>query len=133
MAEKTVAAPPHDGALARQQEGTREQERFVPPPVDIFESGDGLMILADLPGVNRESLNIEVKDDVLTLQARSGNGAAGTPIYREFELPGYFRQFQLSDAVDTNNIRAELRNGVLALHLPKAEEAKPKRIEVKVG
>lgn len=134
MAEKTVAAPEREDALTQQtRETTREPERYVAPPVDIFENEDGLTLCADLPGVSRESLEIEVKNDVLTIQGRPARLSSGAPVYREFEVPGYFRQFQLSDAVDSNRIRAELKNGVLTLHLPKAEEAKPRKIEVQVA
>ena len=131
MAERTVEAPQQAGGeLTRTQEGTRTQEQYIAPPVDIYETPEGLTVLADLPGVSKDGLNIEVKDDVLTLQARAQHSLPGDPVYREFTLVNFFRQFQLSDRVDTGNIKAELKNGVLTLHLPKAEEAKPKQIKI---
>jgi HSP20 family molecular chaperone IbpA len=57
----------------------------------------------------------------------------GEPVYREFELPGFFRQFEIVDEIDTEQIKAELKNGVLTLNLPLSEKAKPKKIEVKVA
>ena len=132
MAEKTVAAPGR-GADGSQQETTRERERYVAPPVDIYETPDGLTVLADLPGVGKDGLDIQVKDDLLTIVARAENGQRGEPIYREFQLVNYQRQFQLHDAVDAARISAEFKHGVLTLRLPKAEEAKPKKIEVKVS
>lgn len=133
MAEKTVA--PHEPETVQEagREETRNREQFFAPPVDIFESADGLSVLADLPGVNKDGLDLQVKDDLLTISARAGHSTPGEPVYREFELVNFFRQFQLADTVDTNRIQAEFRNGVLALNLPKAEAAKPRRIEVQVG
>ncbi len=131
MAEKTVATP--NRTTDRAQEMTRERERYVAPPVDIYETPDGLTVLADLPGVGKDGLDIQVKDDILTIVARSQNAPKGEPIYREFQPVSYQRQFQLSDAVDTGRISAEFKHGVLTLRLPKAEEAKPKKVEVKVG
>ena len=133
MAEKTVASAPRSDGMAAAKEGTRANESFVAPPVDIYETQEGLVVVADLPGVGKDGLDIQVHNDMLTLQGRSARSLPGTPIYKEFELAGYFRQFQLSDTVDTQKIRAELKHGVLTLTLPKAEAAKPKRIEVAMG
>jgi HSP20 family molecular chaperone IbpA len=74
-----------------------------------------------------------VENDILTIRGAAGNGIPGDAIYREFELANYFRQFELGDKVDQTGITAELKHGVLTLKLPKAEEAKPKKIEVKVN
>ena len=115
------------------QETTREQERFVRPAVDIFETNEGLTVLADLPGVSKDGLEIEVKDSVLTIQGRVRQPHPAAPVYREFELFNYFRQFELSDSVDITKISAELKNGVLTLRLPKAERANPKQIQVEIG
>ena len=135
MAERTVETPQQQGGgdIARTQEGTRAQEQYVTPHVDIYETPEGLTVLADLPGVSKEALNIEVNNDILTLQARAQHSLPGDPLYREFTLVNFFRQFQLPDRVDTGKISAELKHGVLTLRLPKAEEAKPKKIEVQVA
>ncbi len=133
MPERTVPTPPQGDERPAPQESTRAQERHYAPPVDIFETPDGLTVVADLPGATRDNLTIEVKDDVLTLQARTQDHLPGHAIYREFQLVNFFRQFQLADTVDATKITAELKHGVLTLHLPKAEQAKPKRIEVKVS
>lgn len=134
MAEKTVAPPENQGAeVSNRQEGTRAQEQYAPPPVDIYETNDGLVLVADLPGVNKDGLSIEVKDDILTLQGRTQHALPGRPVYQEFELVNFFRQFQLSDSVDVPSISAELKHGVLTLKLPKAARAKPRKIQVAVG
>lgn len=133
MAEKTIPQPaPHGGERSAPREGTRAHEQYIAPPVDIYETPDGLTLVADLPGVTRDALSVDVKDDVLTIQAQAKHALPVDPTYAEFELVNFFRQFQLSDAVDINRITAELKHGVLTLHLPKAEAAKPKKIPVSV-
>lgn len=130
MAEKTVAARPQEKAPSSREE-TRSQERFVTPPVDIFETQDGLIVKADLPGVAKEGLEVRVDNDLLTIRGKATHAAPGDTVYREYELANFFRQFQLNEKVNQNKISAELKHGVLTLALPKAEEAKPRRIDVK--
>jgi HSP20 family protein len=130
MAENTVAANQERSAPSR--EGTRSQERYVTPPVDIYENGDGLVVKADLPGVGKENLDVRVENSLLTIRARAAHAAPGDPIYREYEMVNFFRQFELNERVDQGKISADLKHGVLTLQLPKAEEAKPRRIEVHV-
>lgn len=131
MAEKTVAT---NGEVksAPNREGTRSQERFVTPPVDIYENGDALVVKADLPGVDKENLDLRVENDLLTIRGKPTHAVSGDSIYREFELVNFFRQFELNERVDQSKISADLKYGVLTLRLPKAEEAKPRKIEVRV-
>jgi len=131
MAEKTVAAP--EVQKANMTESTRHQERYVAPPVDIYETRDGLVVLADLPGVAKEALDVRVDNNVLTIRGHARHGVPGEVIYREYELVNFFRQFELSDQVDQGRISADLKCGVLTLNLPKAEEVKPRQIEVRVA
>ncbi len=133
MAEKTVPTMQTNGGAATRREETRAEERYITPPVDIFETKEGLVVVADLPGVEPSALDVRVADGVLTLQARTRHVAPGTPIQREYELLNFFRQFELPEQVDADRISAELKHGVLALQLPKKEKAKPKQIEVRVG
>ncbi len=133
MAEKTVATPVEAREGAEAQETTREQVRFVTPPVDIYETEDGLVLLADLPGVTPERLTVSVNDNILTIEGRTEYTPIGTPIYWEFELPSFYRQFQLSEQIDSSRISAKMKHGVLTLTLPKAEVARPKTIKVEVG
>ena len=132
MAEQTVATNPRQ-EISTPKETTHSRERSITPPVDIYETEAGLVVLADLPGVAKEGLDVRVEDDILTIRGASGNGLPGDAIYSEFELANYFRQFELGEKVDQTKITAELKHGVLTLKLPKAEEAKPKKIEVKVN
>jgi HSP20 family protein len=132
MAEKTVPARSQQQGPQTREE-TRSDERYVTPPVDIYENSEGLTVKADLPGVAKEDLDVRVENNHLTIRARAGHLAPGEPIYREYGLVNFFREFELSDKVDQLKISADLKNGVLTLNLPKAEEAKPRRIDVRVA
>lgn len=131
MAEKTVPSVQQEAMPGRREE-TRAEERYITPPVDIFETKEGLTVVADLPGVDQQRLDVRVAEGLLTLQARTAHAAPGTPIAREYALLNFYRQFELPEEVDQGKISAELKNGVLRLELPKAERAKPRRIQVKV-
>ena len=131
MAEKTVATTSGKPAKS-EREITRAQERYIQPPVDIYEQPNGLVLLADLPGVEPNDLTVRLEDNILTIQATAKHPITAEPIYREFELVNFFRQFELSDQVDQGKISARLRHGVLMLELPKAEKAKPRQISVQV-
>jgi HSP20 family protein len=132
MAERTVPGPgAQQGEVG--PEATRGRERYARPPVDIYESADTLVLMADLPGVIKESLEVRVEDAVLTIQAKASHAAPGDLIYREYDLTGFFREFQLNEEIDRQKVSAELKNGVLTLYLPKKEKAKPRQIEVKVN
>jgi len=131
MAEKTVPGAQVEPANLREE--TREQERYITPPVDIFETKDGLTVIADLPGVQQSGLDVRVADGVLTLHGKTQHIAPGTPIVREYELLNFYRQFELPEAVDADRISAQLKHGILALHLPKKEKAKPRQIAVQVS
>lgn len=135
MAERTVPTTAAPGApqTAGATEGTRTRERYTTPPVDIYETADGLTVMADVPGVAQDDMDIRVDNNILTIRGRTGHVAPGNPVYREYELVHYFRQFELSDRVDTTRISAELKHGVLTVHLPKSEEAKPRRIAINMG
>jgi len=119
---------------AREPSERREQP-FVVPPVDVYENESGITLLADVPGVSRERLNVRVDGDTLLVEA-----TAQTPqppemqlVYGEAQYPSYRRQFTLSRELDASRIEASLKDGVLKLSIPKLEEAKPRRVEVRVG
>jgi len=131
MAEKTVA-PNGQNQNFPSREGTRSEQRYVTPPVDIYETAGGLVVKADLPGVEKGNLDLQVENNLLTIRAKPSHTTAGEPVYCEYELVNFFRQFELNEKVDQSKISAELKHGVLTLQLPKAEEAKPRKIEVRV-
>ncbi|GFO67933.1 molecular chaperone [Geomonas limicola] len=122
----------HDINQHGSKEETRAPERFLRPAVSIVEDESGLLLTADLPGANKDALDINVDKGILTIKAEVSRQLPGRPIYSEFEWAPYFRQFQMPDVIDQAKVRAELNNGVLTLHLPKAEAAKPRKIEVQV-
>jgi HSP20 family protein len=133
MAERTVPTPARQ--TEEQRELTRSEERFVAPPVDIYEDDQGLVVLADLPGADPGALDVRVERGILTIQARAGTAqtTSGEPVYREYDLTGFHRQFQLPEEVDPARIEAELKQGVLTLRLPRAAPAQPRRIQVRTG
>ena len=132
MAEKTVAMPDtHERAT--QPEGTRTRERYVTPPVDIYETPEGLVVIADVPGVTPDHFEVHVDNHILTIRGQTAHGLLGEPTYREYELAHYFRQFELSAQVDESKIAAALQHGVLTLTLSKVAEAQPRQIAVAVS
>lgn len=111
------------------------QQPHVVPPVDVFENEHSITLLADLPGVPREQLQVRVDGDHLVLEATASTSGPQDLqlVYGEAQCPSYRRQFTLSRELDASRIEAQLRDGVLRLTIPKAEEARPRRIEVQAG
>jgi HSP20 family molecular chaperone IbpA len=131
MVEKTVPTVQESKEVAP-KEGTRAESRYYYPPVDIFESGSKLIVIADIPGTEKEDVHVKVEEGILTVEANVSSQESGDTIYREFQWGNFYRQFEISDEIDSEKITAELKNGVLTLHLPKVEKAS-KLIEVKVA
>ena len=120
-----------------QQVQSNSSSRTAPallPPVDIFEDAGGITLLADLPGVGREDLAIGVDGRNLMIEAplKLGEANSLTPVYAEVRANHFRRSFELSGDLDTAKIDAGLRDGVLTLRIPKLEQAKPRRIDVRV-
>lgn len=115
-----------------QTERTRDRHIFV-PRVDIFEQGNDVILVADMPGVNEQTVDITLEKNILTIDGRVDDQEVGgySLAYREYRVGDYHRTFALSDEVDRNNIEALVKNGVLHLRLPKAPEAQAKKISVK--
>jgi HSP20 family molecular chaperone IbpA len=105
------------------------------PAVDIFETDREITVLADMPGVKAKDLNIDVRDDVLSLasdvDAPEGPNEVG--VLREYETGKYIRQFTLSEVIDQSKIEADMTDGVLRLTLPKVEPVMPRKITVKTA
>ncbi|GAB6059845.1 Hsp20/alpha crystallin family protein [Desulfonatronum parangueonense] len=102
------------------------------PATDILETGEGFFIYVDLPGVSKEELIIDLSDDELRIGGKSTYQGVTNEnrIHVEFGNVEYTRAFTLSHIVDREKIKATLKNGVLELHLPKAEKALPRKIQV---
>lgn len=127
-----------EGRQANQVQARDDQGRdqpYVVPPVDVFENESGITLLADLPGVSRERLGVRVDGDSLLIEATAAMPAPDNMelVYGEARYPSYRRQFTLSRELDASRIEANLKDGVLKLSIPRLEEAKPRRIEVRVG
>jgi HSP20 family protein len=105
------------------------------PPVDIFEDESGFTLIADMPGVAKEQLVVRVTGDNLLIEGAASAAATGDMelVYGEIQSPQYRRSFTLSRELDPGKIEARLANGVLNLRIPKAEQARPRRIEVSAG
>jgi len=121
--------------VARSSREQQPQQPSIIPPVDVFEDEHGLTLLADMPGATRDGLGVRVDGDSLTLEATvASHGPENMElVYGEAQYAAYRRQFTLSRELDTSRIEAQLRDGVLQLRIPKAEEAKPRRIQVNVA
>ena len=137
MSEQNAVLTAENQAAARtsgeKSLATREETRYIVPPVDIYETDDALTVVVDLPGVGKDSVDVRVEDNVLTIKGNADYEPPANLLLGEFSLQGYYRQFQLSDEVNQSRISAESKNGVLTIHLPKAEKSKPKQIKVKLG
>ena len=130
MLEKDIQKTENVSAAER----IRNVKTFV-PRVDIYENKDSLFLLADMPGVDEKTVDIELEKNVLTITGRVENGEVkdAAMMYSEYEIGDYERVFTLSDQIDRDKIVATVKNGVLKLELPKAEEVKPKKIAIKAA
>lgn len=127
-AEKTV--PTNIEGKIPEREKTRGEERYLAPPVDIFETNEGLTLIADLPGVEKEGIEVGLDNDILTMKGTVKDIPHGRPVFSEYELLNFYRQFQITEGIDVEKITANLKNGILTIHLPKAEALKPKKIPI---
>lgn len=128
MAEQEITAKekqPVEG-----QEKTRAG-RFFLPRVDIYEFDDSIKLWVDMPGVKGSDVEVTHKDGVLTVSTKAYEKLA--PVYTEYNVGNYSRQFELNEDIDDMRIGALMKNGVLELTLPKGERVEPRRIEIKTG
>lgn len=123
--EKRPAAP------APEAQQTAVPRRYLSPRVNITETKDGYLLEAEMPGVNKEGLEISLEGSELTLVGRRAPEPQNLELlYRESSNADYRRVFELDPTIDAGRIEARMENGVLHLHLPKAEQVKPRRITV---
>ena len=115
----------------RQATTTRQQQEYVAPEVNIFETKEGYVLEAEMPGVNKEGLEITLEGNEITIVGhRKNEVVSGNPLFRERTLADYRRVFELDPAIDTAKISAKMEQGVLNLTLPKSERVKPRKITV---
>jgi HSP20 family protein len=108
-----------------------EREAMVAPEVNIFETKDGYVLEADMPGVNKEGLEITLEGNEITLVGhRQSNALPGEALFCESRGLDFGRVFELDPAIDTAKISARMDNGILTLTLPKSEQVKPRKIKV---
>ncbi len=134
MTEQIMENEKQEVTKAEETERTRDRQVFI-PRADIYETKDGIIILADVPGADENSLEITVEKNVLTIYAsvEPEQPEGYSLIYQEYGVGDYERSFILSNQVDRNKIEATVKDGVLRLALPKAAEAQSRKISVRAG
>jgi HSP20 family protein len=123
-----------EAAPVEPAERTEDRPRFI-PRADIFEGRDGLVLILDMPGVDEKQVSVHLENGVLAITGRVEPENLGDrpPLLQEYQVGDFHRSFTLSEEVDPKGIEAELKDGVLRIHLPKVEEVRPRRIPVKAG
>ena len=118
-------------AVEKKTEGTTPARVFV-PVTDIFETSEALTVVLEMPGVDRNSIEVSVEDDIVTIAGRIDftKYEGMQPVYTEYNVGNYARSFQVSNKIDQSRISAQMKDGVVTLVLPKAEQAKSRKIQV---
>jgi HSP20 family protein len=123
--------------VQQKREVETKEEQTVPartfmPTTDIYETGDSLVVVMEMPGVQKDNIDVAVENDVLKVYGRLdfSNYTGLQPVYTEYNVGHYARSFRLSSKVDQSKITANIKDGVLQLVLPKTEQAKPRSISV---
>ena len=127
----------HELQVQQKREVESKQEATVParvflPQTDIFETEQALTVILEMPGVDKDKVDVKVENDVLQIEGwiNFSRYEGLQPVYTEYNIGNYARSFQLSSKIDQDRITAELRDGVMKLVLPKSEKAKPRKIAV---
>jgi len=130
MSEKDLQKTQNTAAMER----IRNVKTFV-PRVDIYETREALFLIADMPGVDDKTVDVEMEKNILTISGRVDDGKVKdhTLVFSEYEVGDYERTFTLSDEIDREKIKATVKQGVLRLELPKAEKVKPKKIAIQAA
>ncbi|MBN2042071.1 MAG: Hsp20/alpha crystallin family protein [Spirochaetes bacterium] len=112
----------------------KSDEYIIVPSVDIYENENEFVITAEMPGVDKDGIDLTLNNEELEINGKiNGNLPAAENIkYEEFRLYNYYRKFNVGDSIDSTALKAGLDNGILTVTLPKKEEVKPRKIEVKV-
>lgn len=131
MAETKSLEPQEKKELIEKEEKTVPARYYV-PYTDIYETEHALIVVMEMPGVERENIDVRIENDVLQIEGHIdfSKYAEMEPVYTEYNVGHYSRKFSLSGKIDQGKISAETTDGVLTLTLPKAEEAKPRRIKI---
>jgi HSP20 family molecular chaperone IbpA len=128
---------PQELQVQQKREVEKKQESTVParsfmPTTDIYEANDALTVILEMPGVDKGNVDINVEADVLSIEGRLdfSKYEGMQPVYTEYNVGNYRRSFSLSNKIDQAKISAEMKDGVLTVTLPKAEEARPRKITI---
>jgi HSP20 family protein len=128
---------PQELQVQQKREVEKKQEATVPartfvPTADIFEGDGALTVVLEMPGVDKSRVDINVEDGMLSIQGQLdfSKYEGMQPVYTEYNIGNYRRSFSLSNKIDQGKIGAEMKDGILTITLPKAEEAKPRRISI---
>lgn len=121
--------------IAKKEETFTKTEKLmeVTPAVDIYENENEILLHADMPGVVKENITVDIDNGTLSISGTRELSSQGTPAYEEFFNVRYLRSFSVPQTIDVGRVEAELKDGVLRLHLPKSEAAKPRQIEIKTA
>ena len=122
--------------VTKQEQGAVESTRNlrqVTPLVDIYENDNEILLHAEMPGVTKDDITVNIDNGNLTLTGARSMTSSGLPEWEEFGEVEYQRAFSVPQTIDVGKVTAELKDGVLALHLPKSEAAKPKQIKINAG
>jgi HSP20 family protein len=129
--------PPQDLAVREKRELAAKEEKTVPgrfyvPSTDVYETDEILAVVMEMPGVDRQNIEVSLENDVLSVEGRIdfSKYEGMEPVYTEYNVGHYARSFTLSDRVDREKITAELQDGVLTLTLPKVAAARPRKIAI---
>ena len=130
---QNVTQEPEKGSATRQT--TQRNESAIRPPVDVFETSDGIRLVADMPGVAKEHLRLQTEGNTLTIEGELQFEMADRmeALYADVRSTLYRCSFVLSSELDTSQVEAILKDGVLAVRLPKRAQFRPRRIEVQSG
>jgi HSP20 family protein len=130
MSEPMAASPSPQETNAVQQ-GKQYRARAVAPPVDVFENGDEVLIIADVPGVPAGAIDVRVENGTLTLEAKRATEKVGPALAREYDEVDFIRTFRIPAGIDTASITAEAKNGTVLVRLPKIAAVKARKIDVR--
>ena len=128
---KDKAITKAEGDVTRAEQ-TRDRQVYS-PQVDIIEADDGLLLLADMPGVSAPDIDIQYEDGQLIIHGKVDprqDDSKTSYLLREYGVGDFYRSFRIGDGIDVDSIHAELKDGVMTLHLPKADALKPRKIAV---
>lgn len=129
MSNSVTACENGKGAVV--QEDLRAPQHYVSPEVNIFETKDGYILEAEMPGVSKDGLEIALESNTMTIHGRrEAIEIKASALYRESTRADYRRVFELDPVIDTSKIEAKINQGLLTVHLPKSEAVKPRKVTV---